>query len=145
MILIDELRQKHGLANMLNISSLKRSTYYHCRSKTDKDEKNIRIIEQIKQIFSEHKQKYGYRRITLELRNRGYTINHKKVKRLMNKLGLYARVPKTKYKSYRGEISKTCKNLLLSKDTDNKGRLRYKREFDVNVMKSGRLMYLNLR
>ena len=31
----------------------------------------------IKQIFAENKGRYGYRRITLEMHNRGYLINHK--------------------------------------------------------------------
>lgn len=35
-----------------------------------------------------NKERYGYRRITLELRNQGYNVNHKKVYRIMFKLGL---------------------------------------------------------
>ena len=37
----------------------------------------------IKQIFAENKGRYGYRRITLEMHNRGYSINHKLVQKLM--------------------------------------------------------------
>lgn len=37
----------------------------------------------IKSIFHEHKGRYGYRRITAEMRNRGFAINHKIVQRLM--------------------------------------------------------------
>ncbi|MCX8720631.1 IS3 family transposase, partial [Lactobacillus sp. B4010] len=36
-----------------------------------------------------HRHRYGYRRITLELRRRGWLVNHKKVQRLMNKLKLF--------------------------------------------------------
>ena len=46
---------------------------------------------------------YGYRRMTLELRNRGFMVNHKKVQRLMKVLGLSARIRrKRKYSSYQG-------------------------------------------
>ena len=45
--------------------------------------KNDEIMNNIINIFYTHKERYGYRRIALELRNIGYTINHKKVKRLM--------------------------------------------------------------
>ena len=38
--------------------------------------------------FINNKERYGYRRITLELRNQGYNVNHKKVYRIMVKLGL---------------------------------------------------------
>ncbi|PEN77318.1 hypothetical protein CN553_31265 [Bacillus cereus] len=39
-------------------------------------------------MFAAHQGRYGYRRITLELQNRGYVINHKTVHTLMEKLGL---------------------------------------------------------
>jgi hypothetical protein len=35
-----------------------------------------------------HKGRYGYRRITAEMRNLGYKINHKTVQKLMGILGL---------------------------------------------------------
>ena len=37
---------------------------------------------------------YGFRRITLELRNKGFLVNKKKVRRLMDKLGLKGKRPK---------------------------------------------------
>ena len=42
-------------------------------------------------IYVDYKGNYGYRRIHLELRNRGFVINHKKVQRLMKLMGLAAR------------------------------------------------------
>ena len=71
-------------------------------------------------IFYTHKERYGYRRITLELANRGYTVNHKKVKRLMSIMGLYGKTPKAKYKSYKGDMNGTTKNLLIEKIVDKK-------------------------
>lgn len=66
----------------------------------------------IKQVFHEHRGRYGYRRITLELRNRGYLINHKTVRRLMNELGLKCLVRITKYRSYRGKVGRIVPNIL---------------------------------
>ena len=63
---------------LLKISGLAKSTFYYTLSKTDKDNKNEEIINKIKEIFIKHKERYGYRRITLELRNQGYNVNHKK-------------------------------------------------------------------
>src|SRR5699024_2795225 len=45
------------------------------------------IEKVIQDIFEEHNGNYGYRRINIELRNREYIVNHKKVLRIMNKLG----------------------------------------------------------
>ena len=73
---------------LLQVSGLAKSVYYYTLAKNDKDDKNKEIIDKIKEIFLYHKERYGYRRITLELRNQGYKINHKKVYRLMVKLGL---------------------------------------------------------
>ena len=51
--------------------------------------------------------------ITLELRNRGFVVNHKKVQRLMKVLGLTPRIRrKRKYSSYQGEIGKKADNLI---------------------------------
>ena len=70
------------------MSGLAKSIYYYTLSKIDKDDKSKEIIDKIKEIFINNKKKYGYHRITLELRNQGYNVNHKKVYRIMIKLRL---------------------------------------------------------
>ena len=64
--------------------------------KKDIDEKNKDIIEKIKEIYYLNKGRYGYRRVTLELKNQGLNINHKKVQRLMKKLNLQSIIRKKK-------------------------------------------------
>ena len=79
----------------------------------DKPDKDQEIKAEIQSIFTEHKGNYGYRRIHLELRNRGYVVNHKRVQRLMKVLGLTARIRrKRKYSSYQGDIGKKAENLI---------------------------------
>ena len=63
-------------------------------------------------IYHENKGRYGYRRITMELRNRGISLNHKTVQRLMKELGIVCRVRMKKYRSYKGEVGKIAPNLL---------------------------------
>ena len=63
-------------------------------------------------IFHKHKGRYGYRRITLELRNENRLINHKTVKKLMDELGLKSEVRKVRYRSYKGEVGKTAPNII---------------------------------
>jgi putative transposase len=70
------------------------------------------VKDKIKLIYMENKQRVGYRRITLELHNKGININHKTVQRLMKQLGLFCRVRMKKYNSYRGEVGKIAANLL---------------------------------
>ena len=56
--------------------------------------------------------RYGYRRVYQQLRNEGYTINHKTVQRLMQEMNLKSKVRKVRYLSYRGEVGKTAPNIL---------------------------------
>lgn len=48
-----------------------------------KENPNQVLEELIQSIFDVHNENYGYRRIHLELKNRGYKVNHKKVQRIM--------------------------------------------------------------
>ena len=68
--------------------------------------------EKIKEIFYANKKRYGYRRITLELKNQGININHKKVLRIMKKFNLQSitHKRKRKYSSYQGTIGKIANN-----------------------------------
>src|SRR5690554_4851022 len=86
------------------------SFYYHnLRSKTDKYQE---LKLKIKSIYHKHKGRYGYRRITDELRKSGTIINHKTVLKLMNSLGLKSLIRRKKYKSYKGEQGKIAPNIL---------------------------------
>ncbi|KXW07603.1 integrase, partial [Streptococcus pneumoniae] len=98
---------------LLEIARLARSTYYYQLKQLDGVDKDKEIKTEIQTIYNEHKGNYGYRRIHLELRNRGFVVNHKKVQRLMRILGLTARIRcKRKYSSYQGEIGKKAENLI---------------------------------
>ena len=99
---------------LLETDDLPRSTYYyHLKQLGRSDDKNQGIKAEIQAIYTEHKGNYGYRRVTLELRNRSFVVNHKKVQRLMKVLGLAARIRrKRKYSSYQGAIGKKAKNLI---------------------------------
>ncbi|WP_438478179.1 IS3 family transposase [Streptococcus pluranimalium] len=90
-----------------------RSTYYYQVKQLDKPDKSKAIKAEIQAIYDEHKGHYGYRRIHMELRNRGFVINHKKVQRLMKAMGQAARIRrKRKYSSYKGEVGKKVDNLI---------------------------------
>ena len=86
---------------LLKAIKLARSTYYYHLKQLDKPDKDQELKAKIQSIFIEHKGNYGYRRIHLELRNRGYLVNHKRVQRLMKVLNLQAKMrQKRKYSSH---------------------------------------------
>jgi transposase InsO family protein len=109
---IQQLRQDYSLVDLLSIAQLPRATYYYHDKRFSQPDKYSEIREQIKAIFHENLGRYGYRRITMELHNRGYVINHKTVQRLMREDNLVCRIRMKKYQSYKGEVGKIAPNLL---------------------------------
>ena len=98
---------------LLETARLARSTYYYQLKQLDGHDKDKETKGEIQEIYYEHKGNYGYRRITLELRNRGFVVNQKKVQRLMKLLGLSSQIRrKRKYSSYKGEIGKKADNFI---------------------------------
>ncbi|CAL3566075.1 degenerate transposase (Orf2) [Streptococcus pneumoniae] len=89
---------------LLKAIKLARSTYYYHLKQLDKTDKDQELKAEIQSIFIEHKGNYGYRRIYLELRNRGYLVNHKRVQHLM------------KYSIYKLKCDRN-ENILLIKET----------------------------
>ncbi|WP_407082276.1 IS3 family transposase [Streptococcus pluranimalium] len=109
----DMVQEGFRLDLLLATAKMPRSTYYYQVKQLDKPDKNKAIKTEIQAIYDEHKGNYGYRRIHMELRNRGFMVNHKKVQRLMKVMGLAARIRrKRKYSSYQGEVGKKADNLI---------------------------------
>lgn len=97
---------------LLLIAGLPRSTYYWHVKADDRRERYEGEQQRIGALFHYHKGRYGYRRITLALRNEGYGINHKTVRKLMRKMGLASCLRSKKYQSYKGTYGKIAPNIL---------------------------------
>ena len=92
---------------------MSRSTYYYHQQRLAQPKKDASLCDEIARIYHEHKQCYGYRRLTLALRQAGRLINKKKVQRLMQSLQLKAVIRRRKkYRSYRGEQGRIAPNVL---------------------------------
>ena len=77
----------------------------------DRKNPDQEIEAEMLKIREKHKD-YGCLRMTNELRNRGFSINKKKVQRLIKKLGIkvtaYTRKSR-RYNSYRGKVGAVAK------------------------------------
>jgi len=111
-VIIVELRQDYKLGLLLEIAELPRSVFYYHLKNLNNPDKYVIVKEKIQEIYDNSKGRYGYRRITLALKNKGICINHKTVQKLMRELGIMCQVRMKKYKSYRGEVGKITDNLL---------------------------------
>ncbi|HEU9789801.1 TPA: IS3 family transposase [Streptococcus pneumoniae] len=111
--IVQELMTEFSLDLLLKSIKLARSTYYYHLKQLDKTDKDQELKAEIQSIFIEHKGNYGYRRIYLELRNRGYLVNHKRVQGLIKVLNLQAKMrQKRKYSSHKGDVGKKAENLI---------------------------------
>ena len=102
----------HNLSVLLAVAGLARATYYYHVKQLSQPDKYAAVKQSIAEIYEENRKRVGYRRITLELRKRGYSTNHKTVQRLMKQQGLFCRVRMKKYTSYRGDTGKIAPDML---------------------------------
>ncbi|MCM3442676.1 IS3 family transposase [Metabacillus halosaccharovorans] len=110
-----ELKEKFRLKDVLQIVDIPESSYHYHIKQMKEENPDQNLEECIQSIFEDHDGNYGYRRIHLELKNRNLKVNHKKVQRIMKKLGLKGNkfTRKTrKYSSYKGTIGTVAKNLI---------------------------------
>ncbi|MFR6963318.1 IS3 family transposase [Streptococcus pneumoniae] len=111
--IVQELMTEFSLVLLLKSIKLARWTYYYHLKQLDKTDKDQELKAEIQSIFIEHKGNYAYRRIHLELRNRAYLVNHKRVQGLMKVLNLQAKMrQKRKYSSHKGDVGKKAENLI---------------------------------
>ncbi len=107
-----ELRHEFDLGDLLKLAGIPRSTYYAIMKRLNVEDKYADLRLEIRSICEDHKGRYGYRRVTSELHNRGHQVNHKVVMRLMKESHLTCKVRMKKYRSYRGEVGKVAPNLI---------------------------------
>lgn len=75
---------------MCQLAQVSRAGFYRSLEQQAPDEVEMELRAAIQQIFFEHKRRYGYRRVSKELRRRGMRVNRKRVQRLMQEDNLLA-------------------------------------------------------
>ncbi len=133
-----ELRPHFALPDLLRAADLARSSFYYHLKALSTGEKHSNLKAMIRSIFDFHKGRYGYRRVTAELRRRGVVVNHKTVQRLMVKLQLKSLVRPKRYKAYDGVASETVPDRVrrdFTADEPNKKWVTDVTEFKVNNRK----------
>jgi transposase InsO family protein len=89
-IVIDELKHKQTIKELCDYLGISRSGYYAYLKRKDNDPDED-LKHKIKAIYEQRDKTVGYRRVQDELyRQYGLVVNHKKVLRLMQELGIKA-------------------------------------------------------
>lgn len=95
------------------MAGLARSTYFYHAQRLTEPDKHQNLKEEIQTIFTKNKQRFGYRRVRVELAKMGWKVSKKLVWKLMDQLNLKSKVRiRRKYSSYRGKTSHIAENLL---------------------------------
>jgi len=92
-----------------------RSTFYYHLDGLQAPDKYAEAKQMIQAVFTQHKGRYGYRRITAALQRTTHQLNHKTVYKLMRALQLKSCIQVKKYRSFRGQLGKVANNLLQRK------------------------------
>ncbi len=78
------------IERMCELVRVSRASFYRSFQEQQPVEEEMEIRSAIQQIAIEHRRRYGYRRISAELRGRGMQINHKRVMRIIAEDNLLA-------------------------------------------------------
>ena len=84
-----------SIERMCQLAQVSRAGFYrHLQGRAPAQEE-MEVRSTIQAIAVEHRRRYGYRRITRELRRRGMVVNHKRVARMMREDNLLAVQPRS--------------------------------------------------
>jgi putative transposase len=112
--LIDALRTKYPLNELLVAVGMPKSSYFYQREAQRRPEKYATVREEVKRIFVNSKNTYGYRRIHSTIRDTGRVISEKVIRRIMQEEQLVVPYSKKKrrYSAYKGEITPAADNVV---------------------------------
>jgi len=83
-----------SIERMCQLAQVSRAGFYRSLQEQQPMKEEMEVRSAIQQIFVEHRRRYGYRRVTKELRRRGLVINRKRVAQLMKQDNLLAVQPR---------------------------------------------------
>jgi putative transposase len=83
-----------SIERMCQLGQVSRASFYRHLQPSESIDEDMEVRSAIQSIVLEHRRRYGYRRVTAELRRRGLVVNHKRVARIMREDNLLAAQPK---------------------------------------------------
>jgi putative transposase len=87
------LQGKLSIERMCHLAQVSRAGFYRSFQAQQPVQEEMEVRSAIQQIVLAHRRRYGYRRVTAELRRQGLLVNHKRVARLMREDNLLAVQP----------------------------------------------------
>ena len=134
-VIIDVLKNRYSLPQLLQKLQLSRSSYYYQEKAIKQEDKYKHLRGKIIRLFGENKSRYGYRRIHALLKREDIVVSEKVVRRIMKEEQLIVKIKRTrKYNSYQGEVTPAVDNIVnrdFSADKPNEKWLTDITEFAI--------------
>ena len=90
-----------------------RSTYYWGIKHSADADPDASVKAEIEKILAVKRHRvYGSRRIVLALKQEGIDVSRSKTRRILRRMGYRASFGKGRHNSYKGEVGKTCPNII---------------------------------
>ena len=125
-VIIDALKTKYSLPHLLKKLRILKSSYYYQEKVLIQPDKYFSLRIHIKELFTENKNRYGYRRIHALLKREGIVVSEKIIRRIMQEENLVVKVKKTaKYNSYAGEVTPAVQHKIERNFSAEKPNRRY--------------------
>jgi putative transposase len=83
-----------SIERMCQLAPVSRAGFYRWLQEPPSMEEEMEVRSTIQQIVLKHRRRYGYRRVSAELRRQGMVVNHKRVVRMMREDNLLAVQPR---------------------------------------------------
>lgn len=79
-----------SIERMCQLAGVSRAGFYRFLKARQPREEETEVRSAIQEVVLQHQRRYGYRRVTAELKRRGMQVNHKRVARIMREDNLLA-------------------------------------------------------
>ena len=111
-----------GVERMCQLAAVSRAGYYRYLRRGWQWEEEVALRSTVQDVVIEHRWRYGYRRVTEELRARGMIVNHKRIGRIMREDNLLVvrrdrcRTPRNTLRAARVYLNLAKRMTLLGPD-----------------------------
>jgi transposase InsO family protein len=87
---VEQAQEHLSIESMCRVVGVSRASFYRDWQGREPQEEDMELRARIQQIVIAHRRCYGYRRVSRELKDQGWRVNHKRVARMMAEDNLLA-------------------------------------------------------
>jgi putative transposase len=110
---IQQAQEAYPTAVVCRVMGVARSSYYAWKARQCKDEcARVELVREVQAIHAQMRQSYGSRRMSKEMRRRGYAVGRERARRLMREGAVQAQVRRTHRYVKREQSSAIAENRL---------------------------------